>query len=125
VVFALVLAGTGLALGATAWFLRRRRGVATVVALSLGACLTGVVAWQLGELLGAGPTEAQLTDVGGLVTTSLTLGSPPALAAAPFMALVAYVAAALYAPGDDLGRTADVPAPESVEQPETEPARLS
>jgi len=125
VVFALVLAGTGLALGAAAWFLRRRRGVATVVALSLGACLTGVVAWQLGELLGAGPTEAQLTDVGGLVTTSLTLGSPPALAAAPFMALVAYLAAVLYAPGDDLGRTGDVPVPESVEQPETEPARLS
>ncbi|TFV82995.1 hypothetical protein E4P40_15040 [Blastococcus sp. CT_GayMR20] len=125
VVFALVLAGTGLALGAAAWFLRRRRGVATVVALALGACLTGVVAWQLGELLGAGPTEAQLTDVGRLVTTSLTLGSPPALAAAPFMALVAYVAAALYAPGDDLGRTGDVPVPESVEQPWSEPARLS
>jgi hypothetical protein len=121
VVFALVLAATGLLLGAAAWFVRRRRGVATVVALSLGACVTGVVAWQLGELLGAGPTEAQLTDVGGLVTTSLTLGSPPALVAAPFMALVAYVVAVLYAPGDDLGRTGDVPAHESVEQSWAEP----
>jgi LPXTG-motif cell wall-anchored protein len=122
VVFALVLAGTGLLLGAAAWFLRRRRGVATVVALALGGCATGLVAWQLGELLGAGPTEAQLTDVGGLVTTSLTLGSPPALAAAPFMALVAYVAAVLYAPGDDLGRTGDAPAAESVDQTWPEPA---
>ena len=53
--------------------------------------LTAVVAWQLGELLGAGPTEAQLADVGAVVTTSLTLGSLPALAIAPFAALLAYL----------------------------------
>ena len=108
VVFVLVLVGTGLLLGASAWFLRRRRGVATVVALALGACATGVVAWQLGELLGAGPTQAELADVGARVTTSLTLGSPAAIAAAPFMALLAYIVAVLYAPGDDLGRTGSV-----------------
>jgi hypothetical protein len=106
VVFVLVLAGTGLLLGASAWFLRRRRGVATVVALALGACATGVVAWQLGELLGPGPTQAELADVGARVTTSLTLGSPAAIAVAPFMALLAYIVAVLYARGDDLGRTA-------------------
>jgi hypothetical protein len=39
------------------------------------------------------------------VTTSLTLGSPAALAVAPFTALLAYVVAVLHAPGDDLGRT--------------------
>jgi hypothetical protein len=105
VVLALVLAGVGLLAGAAAWSLRRRRGVATVVALALGACLTGVVAWQLGELLGAGPTPAQLHDVGARVTTSLTLGSVPALATAPFAALLAYVVGALHAPGEDLGRT--------------------
>jgi hypothetical protein len=104
-VFVLVLGATGLLLGAAAWFLRRRRGVATVVALALGACLMSGVAWQLGELLGAGPTEAELADVGAVVTTPLVLASPPALAVAPFMALVAYVAAVLYAPRDDLGRT--------------------
>ncbi|WP_324277433.1 LPXTG cell wall anchor domain-containing protein [Blastococcus brunescens] len=104
-VLALILAGVGLLAGSAAWMLRRRRGVATVLALALGGLLTGVVAWQLGELLGAGPTEAQLGDVGAVVTTSLTLGSPPALALAPFTALVAYVAAVLYAPDDGLGRT--------------------
>lgn len=105
-VFALILAGVGLLAGAAAWFLlRRRRGVATVVALALGACLTALVAWQLGELLGAAPTTAQLADVGARVTTSLTLGSLPALAVAPFTALLAYVVGVLYAPGDDLGRT--------------------
>jgi hypothetical protein len=118
VVFALVLAGTGLLLGASAWFLRRRRGVATVGALALGASATGVVAWQLGELLGAGPTQADLADVGTRVTTSLTLGSPPALAAAPFMALLAYIVAVLHARGDDLGRTA----PAAVSGPVGRPA---
>jgi hypothetical protein len=103
-VFALILAGVGLLAGAAAWRLRHRRGVATVVALAVGACLTAVVAWQIGEFLGAGPSEAELADVGARVTTSLTLGSLPALALAPFTALLAYVVAVLHAPGEDLGR---------------------
>jgi len=109
-VFALVLAGVGLLAGVAAWFLRRRRGVATVLALALGACLTAVVAWQVGELLGAGPSETQLADVGARVTTSLTLSSPAAMALAPFTALLAYVAAVLYTPDDGLGRTEPQPA---------------
>ena len=104
VVFALVLAGAGLLAGVAAWFLRRRRGVATVLALALGACLTAVVAWQVGELLGAGPSETELADVGARVTTSLTLNSPAAMALAPFTALLAYVVAVLYTPDDSLGR---------------------
>lgn len=105
-VFALVLLGLGLLAGAAAWvFLRRRRGVATVLALAVGACLTAVVAWQLGELLAPGPTEQELADVGNRVTTSLTLGSWAAMAMGPFGALLSYVAAVLYAPHDDLGRT--------------------
>jgi LPXTG-motif cell wall-anchored protein len=104
-VFGMILAGVGLLAGAAAWFLRRRRGVATVLALALGACLTAVIAWRVGELLGAGPTEAQLADVGARVTTALRLGSLPALAFAPFTAVLAYVAAVLVARSDDLGRT--------------------
>jgi hypothetical protein len=104
-VLMLILAGMGLAGGAAAWFLRRRRGVATVLALAVGGSAMAAVAWQLGELLGAGPTKAQLGDVGTVVTTSLTLGSLPALAIAPFAALLAYVVPVLSVPGDDLGRT--------------------
>ena len=104
-VFTLVLAGVGLLVGAAAWFLRRRRGVATVLALALGASLTAVVAWQVGELLGAGPSEAELAEVGARVTTSLTLGSLPAMAIAPFTALLAYVVGVLHAHDDGLGRT--------------------
>jgi LPXTG-motif cell wall-anchored protein len=104
-VLALVLAGAGLLAGVAAWFLRRRRGVATVLALALGACLTAVVAWQVGELLGAGPSDTELADVGARVTTSLTLNSPAAMALAPFTALLAYVVAVLHTPDDGLGRT--------------------
>jgi hypothetical protein len=110
VVFALVLAGVGLLAGAAAWGLRRRRGVATLLALALGTCLTGVVAWHVGEVLGAAPTKAQLADVGARVTTSLTLGALPALAIAPFTALLAYVVAVLAAPDDGLGRVVPGPA---------------
>ena len=106
-VFALIVGAFGLVAGAAAWFLRRRRGVATVIALAVGASLMAVVAWQLGELLGAGPTEAQLADVGNVVTTRLSLGSLPALALAPFAALLAYLVPVLTVHRDDLGRTPD------------------
>jgi len=104
-VFALVLIGVGLLCGAAAWRLRRRRGVTIVVALAVGTSLLATLAWQVGEYLGAGPTRAELAHVGGRVTTALTLGSLPALALAPFGALLAYVIAVLYVRGDDLGRT--------------------
>jgi hypothetical protein len=109
-VFVLVLAGVGLVCGGAAWWLRRRRGVATMLALAVGGTLTAVVAWQLGELLGAGPTEAELTEVGNIVTTSLTLGSLPGLAIAPFAAVLAYVVGVLYVAEDGLNRVGD-PAP--------------
>jgi hypothetical protein len=105
-VLALVLAAIGLAAGLTVWFLRRRRGVATVLALAAGTVLTGVAAWQVGELLGEGPTEAQLEQVGATVTTPLTLGSVAALAVGPFVAVLSYVLLVIAAPGDDLGRPA-------------------
>ena len=118
-VFALVMAGVGLVCGGAAWWLRRRRGVATVLALGLGGGLASVVAWQLGELLGAGPSEAELARVGGVVTTSLTLGSLPALAIASFTAVLAYLVGVLHAADDGIGRdagqpraTSDLPGPE-------------
>jgi hypothetical protein len=103
-VLVLLLAATGLVAGAAAWWLRRRRGVATVVAVALGALATGVVAWQLGELLGTGPTQAQLEDVGARLTTPLRLSGLPVLAVGPFVAVLAYLVPVLSARGDDLGR---------------------
>ena len=115
-VLALILIAMGLLAGGAAWFLRRRRGVATVFALAIGASLLAVVAWQLGEALGAGPTDAQLADVGTVVTTRLSLGSPPALALAPFAALLAYLVPVITVHRDDLGRP-----PEPTPEPAVEP----
>jgi hypothetical protein len=109
-VYTLVLAGLGLVAGLVAWRLRRRRGVATVLALAVGALLASLVAWQLGELLGAGPSEAELTAVGARVITPLQLGSPAALAVAPFLAVLVYVVATLLTPAEDLDRPDPAPA---------------
>ena len=106
-VFVLVLAVVGLLAGGVAWRLRRRRGVATAVAVAVGAVATAVVAWQVGEVLGVGPTQAQIEDVGAEVTTSLTLGSPAALAVAPFLAVLAYVFFAVTSHDDGLGRAVE------------------
>ena len=103
-VFAVGALLVGLLCGAAAWRLRRRRGVATVVSLALGTLTAAALAWQVGELLGAGPSRAELTHVGAHVTTALSLGSLPALALAPFGALLAYIGAAAINRRDDLGR---------------------
>jgi hypothetical protein len=118
-VLVLVLAGLGLLAGALAWLLRRHRGVATMAALAVGAAGAAVVAWQLGQLLGPAPTEAELAAVGTVVTTPLALAAVPALAVAPFCAVLAYVVAALVARGDDLGRPQPATA---VPGPQAEPA---
>ena len=121
VVFTLILAGLGLLAGAAAWWLRRHRGVATVLALALGATAAAVVAWQVGELLGAGPTKAQLADVGARVTTALRLGGPPALAVAPFAAVFAYLVPVLVARADDLGRVSSGDSPGTAPPAQGEP----
>jgi len=109
-VYTLVLAGLGLVAGLVAWRLRRRRGVATVLALAVGTVLASLAAWQLGELLGGGPSPADLADVGTRVITPLQLGSPAALAVAPFLAVLAYVVSTLLTAAEDLDRPDPVPA---------------
>jgi LPXTG-motif cell wall-anchored protein len=120
-VFVLVLAGFGLLAGVAVWWLRRRRGVTILLALAVGMVLTGVVAWQLGELLGAGPSQADLADVGRTVTTSLTMGSLPALALGPFTAVAVYLVGVLYVADDGLDRTPDPAVPQAYLPPTDEP----
>ena len=108
-VLTLVLAGLGLVAGLVAWRLRRRRGVATVLALALGAVLASLAAWQLGELLGAGPSPAELAAVGTRVITPLRLRSPAVLAVAPFLAVLGYVVCTLLSASEDLDRPDPVP----------------
>ena len=109
-VLVLVLGALGLIAGALAWTtLHRRRGVATVAALAVGASVAALIAWRLGELLGPGPTAAEIERVGAVVTTPLSLSALPALAVAPFAAVLAYLVGAVAARTDDLGRTGDLP----------------
>jgi hypothetical protein len=114
-VLVLVLAGIGLLCGAAAWWLRRRRGVATVLALAVGCTLTGVVAWQVGELLGTAPSASEVAEVGNVVTTSLSFGSLPGLAVAPFAAVLAYLVGVLYVAEDSLNRVGAVESPPVVD----------
>jgi hypothetical protein len=111
-VFVLIVAVLGLAVGIATWLVRRRRGLAVLLGAALGTLAAGAVAWQVGELLGPAPTRAALAHVGGRVTTSLTLGTLPALAVGPFLAVLVWLIGALYARTDGLGRTPPEPAPE-------------
>ncbi len=108
-VYVLLLAGLGLVAGVLAWQVRGRRGVPVLVALATGMVGAGVVAWQLGEWLGAGPTEAELAEVGATVTTGVDLAATAALAVGPFVAVLTYLVATALTPDDDLGRPDDGP----------------
>ena len=108
-VLVLLLVGLGLLAGALAWRLRRLRGVTVLVALAVGASVAAVVAWRLGVLMGPGPTEADLARVGAVVTTPLRLSAWPALAAAPFSALLAYLLGVAATRAEDLDRPAERP----------------
>jgi hypothetical protein len=104
VIFTLIVVGLGLLAGLILWFRRGFRGVAAVVALAVGTGAAGALAWQLGELLGPGPTTAALRHVGARVTTGLHLASLPALAIGPAVAMLVYFIAAALNGHDDLGR---------------------
>lgn len=104
VIFTLIVAGLGLLAGLVLWWRRGFRGVAAVVALALGTLAASALAWQLGELLGPGPSPAALRHVGAKVTTGLHLESWPALAIGPAVALLAYFIAAALNGQEDLGR---------------------
>ena len=123
-VLVLILVGLGLLAGGLAWAMRRRRGVAIVAALALGAAGAAVVAWQVGLLLGPPPTEAELADVGRTVTTPLRLAAVPALAVAPFSAVLAYLVGALVSREDGLDRSEPpvVAAPVAGPEPESDVA---
>jgi Protein of unknown function (DUF2567) len=110
-IFVLIVALLGLAAGIVTWLVGKRRGLAALLGTTLGTLAAAAVAWQLGELLGPGPSRTALTHVGGRVTTSLTLGMLPALAVGPFVAVLVWLVGALYARTDSLARTATDPPP--------------
>jgi Protein of unknown function (DUF2567) len=121
-IFVLILGGLGLLAGLGAWLVRRCRGVAGLLGASFGTLAASAIAWQAGQLLGPPPTRAALRHVGGRVTTSLSLGSHPALAVGPFMAVLVYVIAALFVRSDALGREVSGSGYEPAPVPDAAPA---
>ena len=121
-VYVLVLAALGLLAGGAVWLRRRARGVVALTALATGMIAASLVAWQVGQLLGPGPTQEQLADVGGTITTGLQLGAIAAVAAGPFLAVLTYLVATTLATSDDLGRD-DEPAGSALTAPAAPPPR--
>lgn len=110
-VYVLLLAGLGALAGIAVWLRPARRGVVTLVGLSVGMLAASLTAWQLGALLGRGPSAEQLSTVGAVVTTALDLNMLAALAVGPFTAVLVQVVAAVLANRDDLGRPDGDPDP--------------
>lgn len=108
-VFVLLLGGLGLLAGLVGWTRVRRRGVVTLVSLALGMLTASLTAWQLGALVGRGPSEEALSTVGREVTTALDLTMLASLAVGPFTAVLAYLVATVLSARDDLGRDDPVP----------------
>jgi hypothetical protein len=103
-VYTLVVAGLGLLAGLGAWLVRRHRGLGGLLGVALGMLAADLVAWQVGELLGPGPTKAELARTGARVTTALHLAALPALAIGVLTAVLVYLIATLVTRSDDLGR---------------------
>jgi len=92
-----------------AWWIVRARGVAIVLGLATGMVVAAVVAWQIGELLGTGPTEAQTAQIGTIVTLGLGLRAVPVLVIGAFISTLTYLVVVSFAPSDDLQRTRSAP----------------
>lgn len=86
------------------WRYARVRGPVVVLALAVGTLLCGLATWQVGELLGRGPTAAALADLGAVVLGPLELRAYGALVVAPFAAVGSYLLGVCFTASDDLGR---------------------
>lgn len=93
--FCVVTAVLGLVVGVLLAPVARRaattgRALAATVAAGLVPAVLVVLTWQVGELVGRGPTSAQAAAVpdGGTVDAAVTLGTPVALVVGPLLALV-------------------------------------
>lgn len=117
-VYVLVLAGLGLLAGLAAWFaFPARRGVVLLSSVAGGMLLASLAAWQVGAVLGRGPSSTQLQTVDTVVTTAVDLNALAALAVGPFVAVFVYLVATVLTSQDDLGRPELQPAVDHAEPP--------
>lgn len=93
--FCVVTAALGLVVGVLLAPVARRaattgRAVGATLAAAVVPAVLSVLTWQVGELLGRGPTSAQVAAVpdGGTVDAAVTLGTRVSLVVGPLVALV-------------------------------------
>ena len=103
------------------WRIVGARGVSIVVGLAAGMMLASVVAWQIGEWLGSGPTEAQTSQLGTIVAPALQLRAIPVLVIGAFLATLTYLIVVCFAPSDDLQRSPTLPVNSGWMEPPTAP----
>lgn len=100
--FMLLTAVVALAAAALAWRREAHRGPLMAAGLAVGVLLCGLVTWQVGTLLGPGPSSAALQDIGAVVLGPLGLRAYGVLVVGPFLAVAGYLLAVCFAPRDDL-----------------------
>lgn len=102
----LILTGAlGVVVAGLAWRFIRVRGVGIVVGLAIGMVLAAAIAWQTGELLGTGPSQAQTARLGAIVAPALQLRAIPVLVIGAFLATLTYLVLACFAVSDQLHRS--------------------
>ncbi len=102
----LILTGAlGVVAAGLVWRFVPVRGVGIVVGLAIGMVLAAVVAWQTGELLATGPSQAQTDRLGAIVSPAVQLRAIPVLVMGAFLATLTYVVVVCFAANDQLHRS--------------------
>ncbi len=100
--FVILTGVLALAAAAVAWRREEYRGPQMAVGLAVGMLLCGLLTWQVGALLGPGPSAAALEDSGAVVLGPLGVRAYGVVVAGPFLAVAGYLLAVCFTPRDDL-----------------------
>ncbi len=95
----------GIVVAVLVWRIPRDRGVGVLLGMALGMLVLSIVAWQVGEAIGAGSSAAEQAQLGAIVTPPLQLRAIPALIFGPFLATLTYLVMVSFVRRDDLRRT--------------------
>lgn len=104
-IFVFSAAAIGLILAVAAWRIRAVRGVATLVAVLIGAVASAAVAYGLATLLARGidPASVGATGHESIVEVASGVGTPLAMAIEPLVAVMVYTFLAAWDGRPDLG----------------------
>lgn len=105
VIFALLLLGAGLFLGALIWLLRERRGPVVMLAAVAGSLLSGWLGMLMGNaFLGDRYAISGRPHIGDVITLAPEIGSPWVIILQPLAVALVYSVLAAWNGRDDLGR---------------------